>query len=167
MLRLSKLTDYGILLLTHIARDFENVSRTTRDLAAVSRLPLPTVEKLLKSLSRAKILTSERGVKGGYRLSRMAQQISLAEIIEALEGPIALTECNRDGADECDVRGHCAVQPHWTKINVALKEAFRNLSLAELTQPVADFAPQMGLRRSIGGAPARVFPLVSGEANST
>src|SRR5512139_1183496 len=91
MIRMSKLTDYAILILAHLAR--ASGTLTAHELAGRSRVPLPTVSKLAKELSKAGLVISHRGRNGGYGLARPAEQISVAEIVEALEGPIALTEC--------------------------------------------------------------------------
>src|SRR2546426_12150391 len=96
MIRLGKLTDYGLVLLTHIAQNHDRLLHTARDLAVESRLPLPTVSKLLKELLQGGLLVSHRGIKGGYSLARMPREISMAEIIAVIEGPIALTECSTE-----------------------------------------------------------------------
>src|SRR5437016_7938012 len=95
MIRLGKLTDYGLVLMTCIARSRtqDGGLHTARDLAKMSRLPLPTVSKVLKELLQSGLLVSHRGIKGGYRLAKEPDQISLVEIISAMEGPVALTEC--------------------------------------------------------------------------
>ena len=104
MIRLSKLTDYGLVLMSYVARSGGGL-HTARGLAAESGLPLPTVSKVLKTLLQSGFLVSHRGINGGYNLARGAQEISVAEIIAALEGPIALTECSTD------ISGLCAAAP--------------------------------------------------------
>jgi FeS assembly SUF system regulator len=133
MIRISKLTDYGIVLLTHLAKDVERDVFSTRELAEESRLPLPTVEKLLKKLSRSELLVSERGVNGGYRLAREPGRITIADVITSLEGPIGLTECVAH-ADACGLEGFCPTKTHWKKINDAILGALSGLTLAELAQ---------------------------------
>src|SRR6266702_3706649 len=99
MLRMSRLTDYGLVLLTHMAQGGNPAVRTAQELARCSRVPLPTVSKILKELSKAGIVASQRGRHGGYCLARSPELISVAAVIEALEGPVALTECStHDGA---------------------------------------------------------------------
>src|SRR5688500_3005477 len=95
MIRLNKLTDYGIVLMTYVARHPEGRIHNVPDLAKEASLPLPTVSKILKILAKGGLLSSHRGVKGGYELSRPAQEISLSEIVAALDGPIAITEGSR------------------------------------------------------------------------
>src|SRR5512135_2933185 len=97
MIRLSKLTDYGILLMTQMARHPERPLHTARDLAIETQLPLPTVSKILKELSTGGLLTSQRGVKGGTTLASEPQEISVGQIITVLEGPIGVTECTTVG----------------------------------------------------------------------
>src|SRR5664279_2478735 len=94
MFRMTKLTDYGIVLLTHFAAHDDQVAHTARELSQETRLPLPTVGKLLKQLSRGGLLASQRGTKGGYILARPPREITVSAIIATLEGPVAITECN-------------------------------------------------------------------------
>src|SRR5207253_10884637 len=102
MIRLGKLTDYGLVLMTHIAQAHDRLLHTARDLAVESRLPLRTVSKLLKELLQGGLLGSQRGSKGGYSLARLPREMSVAEIIAVLEGTIALTECSTDMSGLCD-----------------------------------------------------------------
>src|SRR5260370_16404100 len=106
MLRLAKLTDYGLVLMTCMARKHHHAVDTARGLALGSKLPLSTVSKLLKMLLQGGLLISRRGINGGYVLARHAAAISVAEIIVALEGPIALTECSGDGSGLCELEQH-------------------------------------------------------------
>jgi FeS assembly SUF system regulator len=130
MIRLSRLTDYGIVLMAHLAGAGEG-PHAARDLAAETQLPLPAVSKLLKSLAREGLLTSSRGAKGGYRLARPAEQITVPEMIAALEGPIALTDCNlHDGA--CSQEPLCHVRTPWQRINRAMHDALSRIRLADL-----------------------------------
>jgi len=136
MIRMTRLTDYGIMLLTLFARDGKSPVRSARDLSAEAHLPLPTVSKLLKVLARHDLLEAHRGVKGGFRLARSADQITVAEIIHALEGPIGVTECSsHDGA--CDIERSCIVRSNWKKLNTVVLEALGKITLAEMTHPLA------------------------------
>ncbi len=135
MIRLSKLTDYGILLMTQIGRDPERPLHTARDLATETQIPLPTVSKILKALSNGGLLLSHRGVKGGYSLARGPQEISVGQIITVLEGPIGVTECGGvPGA--CDMEPHCPVSANWRIISGALRQALENLTLPDLIYPL-------------------------------
>ena len=135
MIRLSKLTDYGILILTHLATDADNGVRTARDLARQTRIPEPTVSKVLKILTQESLTVSQRGVGGGYRLNCRPAEISLVDIIRALEGPIALMECTEVGG-QCEQEETCLVKGHWQVINHAVNTTLRNLSLHDLTIPM-------------------------------
>ena len=130
MIRLSRLTDYGIVLMAHLA-DAGEGPHTARDLAEQTQLPLPAVSKLLKSLAREGLLVSSRGAKGGYQLARPAEKITVPEMIAALEGPIALTDCNlHEGA--CSQEPRCHVRTPWQRINRAVHDALSRIRLADL-----------------------------------
>lgn len=135
MIRITKQTDYGVVLLTYLAGHPERQFNAP-DLAAETRLPLPMVSKILKLLAREGLLSSHRGVKGGYSLGRRPEEITMAEVIRALEGPIAITECIEDGGD-CAHESLCSVRGHWQKINEAVRGALEGLSLAEMAPPQA------------------------------
>ena len=114
MLRLSKLTDYGIVVMAHLARRPER-AHTAAEVAAALYLGPPTVSKLMKTLARGGLLQSQRGVKGGYLLARKPDRISVAQVIDAMEGPIALTECTLPGV--CRQAEHCPVREGWSKLS--------------------------------------------------
>ncbi len=137
MIRMTRVTDYGIVLLTYFARGPEETLHTARDLARDAHLPLPTVNKVLKTLTRHGLLESHRGVKGGYTLARHPEEISVAEIISATEGPVAMTECTVDGPGGCDHESECPVTDNWQRINQAIQEALDGITLAEMTRPLA------------------------------
>ena len=140
MIRLARLTDYGILLMTCVARQRDSAPHSARELAAMAHLPVPTVSKILKELARQGLLTGQRGVKGGFRLARPAAEITVADIVSALEGPIAFTECGGDPGS-CDLEDSCIVRSNWIKINNALRGALEGITLAEMTHPLAFAAP--------------------------
>jgi FeS assembly SUF system regulator len=148
MIRMSKLTDYAIVLLAHLARDERTL--TAQALSARSRVPLPTVSKLCKELSRAGLLQSHRGRHGGYSLTRSPERISVAEVVEALEGPIALTECGSPGAEPCSIEPSCIAKGTWDPVSRAVQTALRALPLSEI-----------GPFRLDRGAPAAVLPASS------
>ncbi len=134
MLRVSKMTDYGIVLMTRLAMDPKG-QHAAADLSAQVEMPLPTVSKILKQLTRAQLLVSARGAQGGYSLARAPESISVAEIIATLEGPIALTECiNAPG--ECEQEPHCSIRLHWEQINQAIYKALNEIKLSDMVQPV-------------------------------
>ncbi|HWR36791.1 MAG TPA: SUF system Fe-S cluster assembly regulator [Clostridia bacterium] len=136
MIRLSKLTDYGLVLLTVIARDRNGSLRTARDLAAESRLPIPTASKLLKTLLNSGLLISHRGIKGGYSLARRPADISVAEVISALEGEIALTECSTDISGLCDLEHSCPTKANQRVISQAIRETLERVTLSDLARPL-------------------------------
>lgn len=150
MLRITRQTDYGVMILTRIAQEGPGRIHTARDLAAETEVPLPTVSKILKLLARAELLVSQRGVKGGYRLARAAGEITVAEVIRAIEGPIAMTECVESGVGECDKESWCPVRSNWQLINDAVAGALEGITLARMARPL-EFA---AAARS-GAAPAR------------
>ena len=136
MVRLSKLTDYALVVMSCMARGSNQSSRTARDLSAELRLPLPTVSKLLKELLQSGLLVSHRGTKGGYSLTREPHEISLAEIIAAMEGPIALTECSTDTIGLCELEPCCAIKKNQQIISQAVRGVLDRLTLADLIQPL-------------------------------
>jgi FeS assembly SUF system regulator len=133
MLRVSRLTDYATVVMTCIAAHPDNVLSTVQ-IADETRLELPTVSKLLKALGHAALVESFRGVNGGYRLARPATEISLAEIVEALEGPIGMTECSV-AEGQCDRESQCGVRGSWQQINSVLDHTLRAVSLADMLKP--------------------------------
>jgi FeS assembly SUF system regulator len=136
MIRLAKLSDYGLVLMTLIAREKGGVVHTARDLAGGSRLPLPTVSKLLKQLLQSGLLVSHRGIKGGYSLAREAAEVSLAEIISAIEGPIALTDCSTDITGLCDLEECCPIKRNQRVISQVVRGALEKVTLSDLIQPL-------------------------------
>jgi FeS assembly SUF system regulator len=136
MIRLSRLTDYGIVLMVQLARSTDNGARNARNLAEETDLPAPVVSKVLKSLARKGLLASQRGSKGGYALARPPEDISVPEMITALEGPISLTECTvNPGA--CSQASSCDVREPWQRINAAVQSALEKVTLADLAAPRA------------------------------
>ena len=133
MIRLGRLTDYGIVLMAHLASAGDG-PHAARDIAAETRLPLPAVSKLLKALARQGLLTSARGAKGGYQLARPPDQITVPEMITALEGPIALTEC---GVGTCEREASCVVRAPWQRINRVVRKSLADVRLSDLvTRPI-------------------------------
>lgn len=134
MLRVSRLTDYATVVMTCIAAHPADVLSTAQ-IADETHLELPTVSKLLKALGHAELVESFRGVNGGYRLARPAGAISLAEIVEALEGPIGMTECSV-AAGQCDRELQCGVRGSWQRINSVLEQTLRGITLADMLKPL-------------------------------
>lgn len=135
MLRVSKLTDYGTVMMTHMARQPERL-HTATEVAVAVHLAAPTVVKLLKMLTHEGLLVSRRGAKGGYTLARRPAEISVAEVIVAIEGPIAFTECS--GAEGmCVQERTCTIRGNWQRINQAVQQALEKVTLADMLLPVA------------------------------
>jgi FeS assembly SUF system regulator len=137
MVRLSKLADYSIVLMAGMARGNERAPlRTARDLAAETKLPLPTVTRLLKVLHQGRLLVSHRGNLGGYTLAKEPQEISLAEIVDAVEGPIALTECSTGVSGACEIEVCCSIKKNQRLINRVVRGALQNITLSDLIHPL-------------------------------
>lgn len=136
MVRLSKLTDYGLVLMSRLAQRDRPSYRTARDLALELQLPVPTVSKLLKELLQSGLLVSQRGIRGGYSLAREPREIGLAEIITALEGPIALTECSTDVTGLCQLETCCSIRKNQRIISQAVRSVLEKLTLSDLIQPL-------------------------------
>jgi len=130
MLRITRLTDYATVVLAALAQAPERV-QTAPALADRTKIAAPTVSKLLKQLQRAGLVVSTRGLHGGYQLAKPPAQISAAAILDALEGPIALTDC-ATGHGHCDIESSCSVSHVWQRLNVAIRRSLYAVSLAEL-----------------------------------
>ena len=133
MLRVTKLTDYATVVLTVLAVRPGGVLSAT-DLAETAGLEPPTVSKLLKPLAQAGLVTSVRGAHGGYRLNRSATEITLIEIVEAMEGPLAMTECSQHDS-QCGLADQCGVRANWRLINDVVGDALRGVTLAQMLRP--------------------------------
>ena len=151
MLRVTKLTDYATVVLTVLAaRPGEVLSAA--DLAELAGLEAPTVSKLLKPLAQAGLVEGLRGVHGGYRLSRDAVDITLVDVVEAIEGPLAMTECSQHDS-QCSLATKCGVRANWRLINDVVADALRAVTLAQMLQPAAPSPANAVPRKSI---PARI-----------
>lgn len=151
MIRLNRLTDYAVVVLMRMA-DAPGEVLTAPQLADRSAVPLPTVAKLLKILTRDGIVVSHRGATGGYRLSRAPEDVSVAEIIRALEGPISLTSCVDGATGNCDVESLCPMRGNWDKVNAAIRDALESVTLAEMAAPLFVVPP------AVPGAPKDAPP---------
>lgn len=137
MLRISRLTDYGTMILVHLASREDRVCSAS-DIAAGTHVALPTAQKILKALARAGLVKSERGAGGGYKLAKSAGSITAAQILDALEGPVAITECSTADS-HCALESLCQVGTTWQKINKAIRLALSDITLATLTRPPREF----------------------------
>ena len=134
MLRLGKLTDYATVVLSYMARDRVNV-HTAIGIAEATGITQTTVSKILKLLVKAKVLNSTRGAKGGYVLAKAPEQVTVVDIIYALEGPIALTECSISHRD-CEQASGCGIRGNWEVINRKIYDALESITLADMILPV-------------------------------
>ena len=134
MLRVTKLTDYATVVMTVLAARPDEVLSAT-ELAEAAGLEPPTVSKLLKPLAQAGLVEGLRGVRGGYRLTRPASEITLIEIVEAMEGPLAITECSQ-GQSHCGIASQCGVRSNWRLINDVVSDALRAVTLAQMLHPL-------------------------------
>lgn len=147
MIKLSKMTDYAVVVMARMARDGACV-QTVPQLAERTGVPAPTVAKLMKLLAPAGLMDSHRGATGGYRLTRPAEGISIAEIISAVDGPIALTACVDGAEGHCDVESLCPMRGNWDKVNRAVRHALEGVTLADMSAvptfiPPPDQIPEM------------------------
>lgn len=130
MIKLSRLADYAVVVLTEMAGAGADARLSSSALAAQTKLPEPTVAKILKNLTRGGILESVRGVNGGYMLARPAAQISVADIVAAMDGPVSLTDCASD--KNCILQEQCILHGRWGKLNMAVRTALEGVSLNDL-----------------------------------
>lgn len=153
MLRVTRLTDYATVVLTVLAAAPDAVA-SAAELAERAGLEPPTVAKVMKPLAQAGLVEAFRGANGGYRLARAAGDISLIEIVEAMEGPLAMTACSAQD-EACGIAHSCGVRANWRRINDVVADALRGVSLAEMlaTPPPRDATPRKAGARAI---PARL-----------
>jgi FeS assembly SUF system regulator len=130
MLRLSKLTDYAVVVLVRLSR-MDGV-QTSPGIAAATGIPEPTVAKVLKTLAAGELVTSQRGAKGGYRLNRQLSAIPIADVIAAIDGPIALTACVDGSVSGCESQGLCPMRGRWDPVNEAIHKALSGITLADM-----------------------------------
>ena len=135
-MRLSSMADYAVVTMSAAARHCGSSRVNAGQLAAETGLPAPTVQKLISRLTSAGLLKSTRGVGGGLRLARPAAAISLADIIEAVEGPIAMTGCGDGGRHDCTLEAACQLRPQWPQVNRAVRGALASVSLTQLSRPI-------------------------------
>ena len=136
-MRLSSMADYAVVTMSAAARHCGSARVSAAQLAAETGLPVPTVQKIVSTLTAAGLLRSSRGVGGGLKLARPAAAISLADIVEAVEGPIALTSCVDNGKHDCALEGSCTVRPHWGVVNAAMRGALADVPLTRLAEIAA------------------------------
>ncbi len=135
MIKLNRLTDYGVVLMVQLARQRDAV-HTASQLSSTNGVPLPTVSKILKQLTAAGLVISQRGASGGYSLSRQSDEISAADIIDVLEGPVMLAACVDGSIEHCGVEALCPMRGNWDRVNEAIRGALEQVTLTEMAEPV-------------------------------
>ena len=152
MLRLSKLTDYAVVVLTRLARDGAAPSgpvQTALSLAGDTGIAEPTVAKVLKILAQAGLVEGVRGPRGGYRLTRPLASVPLSEVIVAIDGPIALTACVDGGSGACEAEAICPVRGRWDPVNDAIRRALSGITLGDLSPPARKPASSAALNHAL------------------
>jgi FeS assembly SUF system regulator len=141
MFRLSKMSDYAVVVLSELGRDGAEDKRSATDLAAATGVAEPTVAKVLKLLGAAGLVTSQRGAQGGYRIARPLSHTAIADVIVAIEGPIALAACVDGATGGCEAEACCPVRGRWDPVNSAIRRALTDITLADMQCPA--WATQM------------------------
>ena len=154
MLKMSKMADYGTVILTTMVRAPEQV-QSAAGIAALIRVPVPTVSKILKILTREGLVLSLRGARGGYMLTRQPSQISISQIIQAMDGPIGMTECSITPG-LCTQESDCPVRANWQKVNRIVLQALDQISLEQMIQPLPETVDISALRRPVLQATASI-----------
>ena len=144
MFKISRMTDYGVVVMAQLAHASDAAVVTAPDLAAAAGLPAPSVAKILKRMTRGGLVNSHRGINGGYALSRPAGEINVADIIAAVEGPVAVTACV-DGAQGCLVESLCPIRGCWDRVNAAVMRTLESMTLAEIAAPPDFIGGQPGI----------------------
>ncbi|MBN2752809.1 MAG: SUF system Fe-S cluster assembly regulator [Rhodospirillaceae bacterium] len=162
MLRVNKLTDYAVVVLCDLLRG--QALRSAADLSASSGVPLPTVSKILKQLTKAEILQSVRGANGGYGFARRPEVISMTEVIESLEGPIAVTGCVEDSGECCALTDQCPMSGHWNAVNTAIRQSLNDVRLIDML-PESRFMEPTDLVGSIVARHTLALQAQEGEPN--
>ncbi len=155
MLKIGKMADYALVLTHQLVKSVEPLS-TTEDLTSASQLPLATVRKLLKNLVDANIVTSYRGINGGYKLSKAPQNITVADVIAAIEGPITLTECTQHQSD-CGLASNCDLKENWGYINKIVASLFSHITLADMAKKIPEHVIELNKSKILN---ATKFPLL-------
>lgn len=143
MFKLNRLTDYAVVVMSQMSRAPDELW-TAPHISQETGVPLPTVAKLLNALAHGDLITSHRGAAGGYTLNRPAEAITVAEIIQALEGPIALTACVDGARGGCEVESLCPMRGNWDKVNTAIRGALSQVSLADMIPGPDSFVTRVG-----------------------
>ena len=159
MLRLSKLADYAVVVLIRLSH--VDGCQTSPCVAALTGLPEPTVAKVLKNLASGGLVVSQRGARGGYRLGRVPGRITVADVVAAIDGPIAIAACTENGAGNCEAEALCPVRGRWDPVNHAVLQALTHITLADMAAMVP--RPRSSLSGTAKPTPAAIPVLISAE----
>ncbi|WP_339635270.1 SUF system Fe-S cluster assembly regulator [uncultured Sneathiella sp.] len=151
MIKLSKMTDYGVVIMSEMAR-LPGRTMTAPDVSLHTGLPVPTAAKILRILAKSPFLTSQRGAHGGYHLTHAPEDISIAEIVRAMEGPVAVTSCVDDSIEDCSVQSCCPMRGGWEKINRALNTALEDVTLADMCDDTKNVITERRGRETVSPA---------------
>ncbi|MDX1972870.1 MAG: SUF system Fe-S cluster assembly regulator [Candidatus Sumerlaeia bacterium] len=157
MIRITKQTDYALVLLSHFYTNGQSGPFSAKHLSEETKLPEPIVGKILKILNNQGILSSVRGASGGYRLEKTADELSIADVVEAVEGPIHLTDCSCEEA-HCDFQSHCPLRENFRHLNVALRNAFRGVSLRAIFSPLSTAQCEQFVHKLQSALTAQISP---------
>lgn len=133
MIKLGKLTDYAVVLMAQLLKEGQAVPRSAGYLSDKTGIPEPTVAKILKLLVKEKIIESARGAAGGYRLAKAGTEITVADIITALDGPISIVSCAEGSDEPCKSEAHCPVRGNWDHVNTLIRQALESVKLSDMT----------------------------------
>jgi FeS assembly SUF system regulator len=150
MIKMTNLADYAVVMMSFMAAKPGKIYSAS-EIAAATAVPSPTVSKILGAMARGELLVSHRGLNGGFSMARPPENISVADIISVVDGPIALTNCIEHGSGECDMELGCGMRRHWQKINDAVRGALENIPLSALVAPVPDFLNMGVLEEGLNG----------------
>ena len=134
MIRFSKLADYAVVILTTLYKQSGSVMSAS-EISNDTRLPEPTVAKVLKLLAKSDIVVSSRGAQGGYKIARAAEGVRIADIVIAVDGPVSLTACVESGPNDCEYSCACPIKGRWELVNTAVKSALESITLADMITP--------------------------------
>ena len=149
MFQMSRLADYGMVILIHAARGKHDGIHTARNVAEDTGLPFPTVTKLLKMLERGGVLCSHRGPQGGYRLARPSEEISVVDIIKAVDGTPGLTQCNLHPVATCEREATCSAKDSWRLVSQTMTRALTGLTLADMAGQLSETGVEQRIAESI------------------
>jgi FeS assembly SUF system regulator len=142
MIRLTRLADYAVVLMSHMAYHPDELYNAA-DTAEATGLPMPTVSKILSVMAKGGLLASHRGLNGGFKLARVPAEITVADIVSIVDGPIALTECVDEEAGDCSFELACPARGPWHKINAAVRRALEDVTLADIVTPFGHTAGEL------------------------